>query len=246
MVDKYTVWLDDVNNHDVGVVLQGPLQVSAPEPEVETVSVPGRNGNLHIYTGSFKNRSGSFGAYLYRKEDVKHALGSVQNWLLGVQGYRRISDGEDIDHYWLGRVVNGAEVAARMNRIAPFTVKLDLKPQHFLASGDEAIELTESGTVYNPTIFASKPLYIVKGSGDVTITVNGQAMQFTGLGTYIYSDTIYFDTDSGAAYTPDATDTAANSRTNALGNYDLVGGTNEITIEGDVSLLQIIPRWWEL
>lgn len=246
MADKYKIWLDDVSNADVGVVLQGSLRVSAPEPDVETVSVPGRNGDLHIYKGSYKNRLGTFDAYVYRKDGVKHYLSTTQNWLLGGQGYRRISDSEDIDHYWLGRVVNGAEVAARMNRIAPFLVKLDLKPQHFLVSGEETIELTASGTVYNPTNFASQPLYIVKGSGDVTITVNGQSMKFTSLGTYIYSDTIYFDTDSGAAYTPDATDTTANSRTTALANYDLVGGMNTITIEGDVTSLQIVPRWWEL
>lgn len=240
------IWINRISNKDVGVVMQGALNVSAPTPEVETITVPGRNGDLHIYTGAYKNRAGSFGAYLYDKNNVKSAIGAVQNWLIGSHGYQRIVDSDDLDHYWLGRVVNGAEVAARMNRIAPFTVKLDMKPQRFLASGDEPIAMTESGAIHNPTNFASQPLYIVKGTGDVTITVNGQEMKFTWLGTYIYSDTIYFDADSGAVYTPDATDTTANSRTTAKDNYELVSGDNEITIEGDVEYLQIIPRWWEL
>ena len=240
------LWISGVSNKDVGVKLQGEFVVSAPVPVVDTVKVPGRNGDLHIYTGAYENRTGKIDAYVFNKDNVKGVFGAVQNCLLGNLGYQRIVDGDDLEHYWLGRVVNGAEVAARINRIAPFSLKFDLKPQHFLTLGDDPVFLTENGAIYNPTNFASKPIYSVKGSGDVTVTVNGEKMEFTGLGEYIYADTITFDSESGVAYTPDASDTTPNSRISATGNYSLAVGKNTIDITGNVEYVKIIPRWWEL
>lgn len=240
------LWIAGISNKDVGITLQGDLEISAPVPDVEIVSVPGRNGDLHIYTGAYKNRTGTVPAYIYNKDNVKSLFGAVQSWLLANPGYQKIVDSNDLDHYWLGRVINGADISARINRIAPFSIKFDLKPQHFLVSGDEPITLTESGSVYNPTNFASNPIYVVKGSGDVSVTINGEKMDFFSLGEYIYSDTIYFDTESGAVYTPDEADSTPNSRTSATGNYKLVAGENAVVISGTVESVKIIPRWWEL
>lgn len=245
-MEHHELWLDDVSNNDIGVELQGALVISAPEPRVQTISVPGRNGDLHIYDGSYKNRTGTVGAYVYRPEYVKSAFGSIQKWLLGSQGYRRLTTNDDADHYMMARVVNGAEVAARMQKIAPFTLAFDLMPQRFLTSGEQAIEVTGNITLRNPTEYTSKPIYVIKGSGNVQISVNGSTLNFEGLATpNYYSDIVYYDTETKSAYVPQGSALTVLPPT-VSGELHLVGGENAISLTGDIEYVQIIPRWWEL
>ena len=42
-----------------GICLQKPITFTGAEPDVETIHVPGRNGDLSIYTGAYKNRKGT-------------------------------------------------------------------------------------------------------------------------------------------------------------------------------------------
>ena len=86
---NHKIWLYHVANDEVGIRLQGALEIAAPEPNMTAVTVPGRNGDLHYYDGSYKNRPAGVGAYVYRPEDVKDAFGEIHEWLFGAVGYRR-------------------------------------------------------------------------------------------------------------------------------------------------------------
>lgn len=241
---KKQLWLDNVSNNDAGVVV-GEIRISAPEPEVNTIHVPGRNGDLHIYTGAYKNRKGSASAYLYAKNGgVKTAIVNAQRWLLGAPGYRRLETEDDPYYFMKARVVNGAEIAARMDKLAPFTIQLDLAPQRYLKAGEIPTIFYQNGTLTNTTGYDAEPLYEITGDGTVTVKVNDDTLTVSGLGVYIYSRTMYFDAETGNAYTPDEVN--ANSRVATVGEMKLRSGNNAITIEGNVESVKIIPRWWEL
>lgn len=237
------LWLDNVCNTDVGVTV-GQFNLSAPEPNVDTIKVPGRNGDLHIYDGSYKNRSGSCTAYVYADGGIKGEFAKIQHWLLGSAGYRRLVTDDDQEHFIRARVVNGAEVAARLDKIAPFALKFDCMPMRYLTAGEIPVELKAAATVKNPTFYESKPLYEITGDGTVTIGVNGDTLTVSDLGVYIYPRTMYFDAETGNAYTADEPN--ANIRVTSVGNLFLNSGDNAITIEGSVESVKIIPRWCEL
>ena len=237
------LWLDNVANEDVGVVV-GEFTLSSPIPRVNTIKVPGRNGDLHIYDGSYENRTGSCTAYVYHPDNVKAEMAKVQQWLLGGIGYRRLVTDDDQEHFLLARVTNGAEVAARLNKIAPFPLKFDCMPQRYLTAGEKPIEIKNASVVKNPTAYASAPLYEITGDGTVTVGVNGDTLTVSDLGVYIYPRTIYYDAETGNAYTPE--DANANSRVATVGEMKLRGGDNAITITGTVESVKIVPRWWEL
>ena len=218
--------------------------LSAPEPIVEKISVPGRSGELHIYSGAYKNRQGSCSAYVYHPDNVKAEFGKIQQWLLGAKGYRRLVTDDDPDHFLRAMVVNGAEVAARMNKIAPFVLKFDCAPFRYLSSGEEAIEIKDASEVKNPTLYDAAPIYEIVGDGNVVIGVNDDTLTVNDLGVYIYSRTMYFDAETMNAYTPDTPN--ANDRVSTVGDMKLRGGVNSITITGSVESVKIIPRWCEL
>jgi phage-related protein len=241
---RHQLWLDNISNNDVGVVV-GELTISAPEPDVNTVHVPGRNGDLHIYTGAYKNRRGQANAHLYAKYGgVKTAISNAQKWLIGTPGYRRLETDDDPYYFMKARVINGAEIAARMDKLAPFTIQLDLAPQRYLKAGEIPTIIYQSGTLTNATSYDAEPFYEITGDGTVTIKINDQSITVQGLGINGISRTMYFDAETGNAYTPDVAN--ANNRVETTGDLKLKPGENIITITGNLESVKITPRWWEL
>lgn len=259
---KHNIWLDEVSAEEMGIRLTGALEISAPEMRVETVSVPGRNGDLHIYDGSFKNRTARVGAYVYRKDRVKEAFGEIYKWLLGTVGYRRLVTDDDGEHFMLARVKNGGEIAARLGRLAPFEIEFDCKPQRFLRSGEETVftvTADNSGEVFfNPTAFPAKPLvHIVMPTaalfpdmtGNGTLSIGDSVIEIKEMrrgGEYDVNEA-YFDAETQSAYVyTGGVMTNLNRYFYSPSGLSFAGGDQAITVSGDITLAEITPRWWEV
>jgi phage-related protein len=139
---KYDLWFDGQSGHDIGIRMQGGLALSCPVPRVQTFQIPGRNGDLHISDGTFENRVASADCYVYKKDQVERAFRAIYAWAFGSGEYRRLVSDEDPEHYLMARVANGADVAAKVKAMAPFSLQFDCMPQRFLTSGDAPIVLT--------------------------------------------------------------------------------------------------------
>lgn len=234
----YTLSLDSVSCESVGIRLQGALDIAPAVPRLETVSVPGRNGDLHYYDGSYENRSAEVGAYVYAPEDVKTKFGKINEWLFGAFGYRRLETNDDSTHYMLARVANGATVEARINKIAPFRLEFDCKPQRFLRSGEQAFTVSTNGTYTNPTIFSARPLYKLTGTGNGSLTIGAYSADFMGIDGYLY-----YDAETENAYKGS---TNQNAKVYAPSGLPFGGGDQIVNITGGITSVEILPRWWEL
>lgn len=237
MVD-YEIWIDGVSNKEAGVVMQGAVEISPAVPRVETVEIPGRNGDLHFWDGSYENRTATVGAYVYQQDFVKTAFSRVNQWLLSSVGYRKLATDDDAEHYMLARVVNSAEIAARIRRIAPFEIEFDCKPQRFLTIGDESIIIDKNKTIDNPTIFASKPIYKINGSGAGNLFIGAYALYVSNIDGYVY-----YDAETQMAYKGSVN---KNSTVNAPNGLPFEGGSQAVNFTGGITSVEIIPRWWEL
>ena len=247
LLEKHKIWLDDVSNQDIGLVLQGPFRLSAPVPKVTKISIPGRNGDLHYYDGSYENRVGEVGCYLYRDSDVKKAFGEVHNWLFSNLGYRRLETSDDADHFMLARPINGADMMPRINRLSPFDLSFDCKPQRFLKIGEEPVIFTKPAdvsevtvTIENPTVFTSKPLYKLTGSGEGRFLIGVHGVMIVDM-----DGDIYFDAETESAYRGSENMNSKFMFT-VSDSLEIQGGKQEITIGGGITQVEIIPRWWEL
>lgn len=237
-MDDYTLTFDGVSNEDVGIKLQGALSLSAAVPKVSTVVIPGRNGALHYYDGTFENRAASVGAYVYKPNFVKEMFGVVNNWLFGSFGYRVLETSDDPEHYMLARVKNGATVEARLQKLAPFTLSFDCMPQRFLNTGKGTIVINKNTSITNPTKYAALPLYKINGTGSGTLTIGAQTANFTALDGYVY-----YDAETENAYKGTVN---KNNTVNAPGGLPFDGGQQIINISGGITSVEITPRWWEL
>lgn len=98
---------------------------------------------------------------------------------MSVRGYRKLETSNDPNCFWMARVESGAQIEPRLNRLAPFEISFDCKPQKFVKSGLSAINTTNGGKIYNEYGFETQPLFTIRlkagnhnnreGSGTVTI-----------------------------------------------------------------------------
>jgi len=238
-MDEYWIAINDIKSNELGVVLQKPLSLSAPVADVTTVKVAGRNGDLHYFSGSYKNRTAKAEAYVYSDSNVEEYIGQINSWLFSSLGYLKLESSGDPDHFLMARISNGADVESRLEKLAPFEVKFDCKPQRFLNSGLLDIVLEEEETIENPTMFDALPWIYVQGTGAGTLTIGTKTVEFLDL-----VGEIVLDTETNNAYTPEQGN--LNHKIRASEFPIIAPGENIVTFTGGVSRVIITPRWWEL
>lgn len=261
---------DGINSMDAGVFITGEAVYNAPAREIEMVPIPGRNGDLAIDQGRYENIDITYpaGAYGSDQPGFAEKIRKFRNELASRYSYVRLIDEYHPDEYRLAVFKDGLEVnPTSYSQAGEFNITFNCKPQRFLLSGEEPIDLyqkevltdhnlipitTETGaefelnsmggTVINPTLNESKPLIIAPKSGSVRI--GNQNITIGGDG----KDKIYIDTDSMEIY-----------KVNSAGAREPAGDLvifepnafpvippGEVSFASSISEIEIIPRWWIL
>lgn len=218
-----------------------------PEKDMETVSVPGRNGDLIINMGRWKNVEVTYGAAIGTKifENYKGIIQKLQE----NQGYQRLEDSIDQDIYRMGYFAGDmkGKMEGRQKAVT-FDITFFCKPQKFLISGETPVEFTadtpvDSRILVNPSAQAAKPMILVSGSGSGEISVGEITVVIHDL-----TDPIYLDCETMNAYAVNGSGvyTNKNSAIYAPEFPVLMPGTTAISWTGGVDRVTITPRWWTL
>ena len=232
-----TFYLDGIDAQSAGIYLQKPIVFSEAVPNIESKTIPGRNGDLIFETGSYKNRSGSASCFCLQ-EDVEGAVSSAGRFLMRKKGYRRLETSDDPNHYWMARVENSPQMEMRIRVLAPFDISFDCKPQRFLKSGENAVVFTASGSLSNQYGQVALPLITLYGQGAGTLTIGSCVVEVIEL-----DEVLFLDSDTQNAYNNNGNQ---NMNINAPTFPTLPDGETQITFSGGIERVEIVPRWWEL
>lgn len=227
----------NICSKDYKVYISGSGVYDAPELEYNTVSVPGRNGDLIISSDKYSNINVKYPAFI--KDDFKDNLAKLRSALLSTKGYARLSDTYNPDEFRIGYFGGGISVKARkQNDAGEFDLVFNCKPQRFLWSGTMEQKIESGSSIYNPTRFDSKPLITVTGYG--TLTVNDETIVIANAYPFIVIDTEIQDCYSGTA-------NANGAVTFNSGDFPLLkGGPNGISYTNTITKVTVVPRWWFL
>lgn len=235
MPDHY-FWLDGIRSDDMGIYLQSPIEFSSAVRRVETISITGRSGDLHISDGSFENVTGTATCYLLERY-VGHALDRLGTFLGLESGYRRLETSYEPDIYRMARITGAPGSAVRMGLLNPFTIEFDCMPQKFLLSGEYPIIVTKTQHIHNDYMPAA-PLIRVYGDSAGSIAVNGVTIQIQDIDGYM-------DIDCGIQNAYKESENM-NASINAPSFPVFNHGDNTVGFSGGITQLQITPRWWTL
>ena len=228
---------DEEDSRNYGVYISGQAVFDAPARRGSQIQIPGRSGNLHLDENSFDDLTLTYPAFIVREFDDN--VRRLRNMLLSKKGFLRLSDSYNADEFRLARYSGDFDVSPTAAlKEGRFDLEFDCHPQRYLLSGRETTTLTASGSITNPTLFASLPLIRIYGTGTV------------GIGSYsvkINTANVYTDIDCDIQDAYKGT-VNCNNYIELSGNKFpvLAPGANGITLGTGISRVEITPRWWRL
>ena len=223
------------STHDFGIWISGESTFSAPERNVESQEVAGRNGSLLFDKGNFKNMTVKYPAFI--KEGMPNKIRDFLNFAGSQIGYQRLEDTYHPYEYRMGRFKPNMTIdsSGYMNRSGKFTLEFDCKPQRFLKSGEEITTLEADGVILNRTLQNAKPLLRVYGTAGA-IEIGAETIEISAIDDYVDIDCEIMDAYKGAVN--------CNGNISFTDDIVLSPGDNNISLSGGITKIEITPRWF--
>lgn len=241
MDNTKTFTFDGQTSSTYGVFISGDSVYNAPPRSYELVDIPGRNGQLVIDYGRFENIEVTYPAFIIGDDQSTFAtkVSDFRNMICSRIGYKKLSDTYHSNEFRMAIYQSGLEVEPTYyNGVGQFELTFNCKPQRFLTSGETKTTLTSGNAINNPTLFPSKPLFEVVGSGTLTVGTIAIAISESG--------TKYIDCDTMECYAISGGIPVSKNDKIALTDFpELAPGNTTISWTGLTSV-KCTPRWWKL
>jgi len=230
---------NNISSDDLHLIVEHHPYFPIPERKMEIISVPGRSGDIIISQDAYENVVQSYDlAFIGLEETLPVEVRAVMEWLYRPTGYARLEDSYNPDTFRLAYYQGGGDIENRFNTLGRATVQFNCKPQRFLKTGEWPISAQNGMKLGNPSICTAKPLIAIKGTGAATLTVGGNTVSISDIGTEID-----LDCESQSAYYGS---TNKNNVISLSGSFpELKEGETTISWTGNgVTEVLITPRWW--
>lgn len=227
-----------------GIHVETPPVYATPERDYEVVHIPGRNGDLVIDNGSYKNVTRKYSISVGEIDGNFTTLAAgVSEWLHSASGYARLEDSYESDYFRLAYYVADSEMENLFHQAGKMLIEFNCKPARFLKAGERAVPFTTDGSISNPTFQKSFPKLTVVVSGSGTLTIGDQTITISGLTN---STRMVIDSELQDVY-EEGSLTNLNSKVSFSDGFPLLSpGVNTITFTGSITSVEVIPRWWIL
>ena len=217
------VW-KGIHSNEKGLKIISLPNITTPEKREEKIIIPGRDGYLTQSDGSYEGevKPVEFDYFDDRFDDIKQ-------WLTGSG---EVIFSNEPDRYYKARIINKLDLARVLEKFHSGIIQFDCQPFGYLQ--DELIEITNSTTIYNQANVNSQPYIKIYGNGYATLKINNEVIKLTNI-----SDYIELDSEMMECY-------KSNVPLNHLmiGNFPIFQvGENNISWTGNISKIEIIPRW---
>lgn len=247
--------IDERSLRDYGIWINGSGALKGAAPDVTTVSIPGRSGDLVYDNERFENITIEYPCvmrdHMLNKGITNYGwqnFFSFRNFLYSDRGYRKLVDTYRTDGFRMGRITGALSPSDIYwdDDAGYFTLKFDCKPQFFLNSGEERITVTGSSKSFEEraAMYAS-PLIDVYGSG--VFTIDSGHIFIIDPNPY---DAITLDFElSEAYYGEDINCNQYVHLNNLTGDYPKIKGTGftiHMSAGSEITKLVVQPRWWSL
>lgn len=226
---------------EFGIYISGQKSFKAPEKDYEEIEVPGKNGTLILSKGRYKNVTIPYPAFI--RENFAENAQNAKEWLFGAEGYQRLEDDYNPDVFRLAYFAGPIDFSMRfLNKSGEMTLSFNCKPQKYLKSGEQAIEVTNGGVVTN-NWKPAMPLITVYGDSAGVLKVGDISVQIKSL-----TDQITLDCEVLNAYRQVGEGAPENKNLTIYAPEFpvLPTGDTVITWTGGITKVEIIPRWWTL
>lgn len=234
------ITFNGITSKSLGIEVEVPPNYEIAERIYNVVPLPGRNGDLVEDTGAFKNVVREYAVSIGEVGGNHTALaGKIAQWLYSSSGYVRLEDSYEPDYVKMARYVGTNPLENIMQQAGRMILQFDRKPQRFLKSGQTAVVFNKTGTITNPTYMTAKPYIDIHGNGNGSVTIGNHTINLTNI-----IDMITVNSDIEDVYKGPVN---MNMNAKIINGFPLLhpGNTN-ISFNGGVTAVYIVPNWWVL
>ncbi len=231
-----------IRSSDMGLRIESKEVFSAPEYEVDFLSIPGRHGDLIAGDGRFPNAQVTYSVFLPAKSvtELSQKITAVKGWLYSnLNSYHTLSDTYDTEFTRKAVYAGKLDIEDELNRIGVFTISFSCLPFRYSVAGEKSQLVGNGKSLTNPYPFQSYPLIRVVGDGEGTLTIqsadSNATWTFTDIDEYVEIDSEMMNCYKG---TEPKNDTVAGD-----GFPILNPGENTFSFSGGIKGISVFPRW---
>lgn len=156
-----------------GLRVTSDYVINSTGNDVETVSVPGRDGDLLISKNRLKSVTIELPCTVLSSRKLTDAESDISNWL-NVDGYKDLTLSWDPDFIYRSAFIETFEIASLMRQFGKVKLNFLTYPVKFYKQGRTTQTLSNGATVNGIGNVNAKPIITLVGSGDCTLTINGR------------------------------------------------------------------------
>lgn len=232
-------YFDGLKSLDFGLYIAEKNTYDSPSRDVTFESVPGRNGDLIIDNDRYSNIPIKYKTSIIVPKDklwnFNDTVRKIKNWLLLNHGYYVLFDSYDPDYFRYASCNETMNFNQDTKDVGSVEITFNCKPFKYSFEGQKTVTFTDSGIIRNLQVFPSLPYIKIFGQGDVTLYVNSEAFNFKNIDEYIEIDSETMNAYKGAQ--------PQNFKMESLDFPKFQHWDNSISWSGNVTKLEIIPRW---
>lgn len=245
-----TITYNGVSTDSLGIRVWTFPAYEYPEKDVTAVHIPGRNGDVLIDTGAYKNVTRTYSisiAQIKRNMSYRDMAHTISSWLHSADGYARLEDSYEPGIFRLAAYSEQNNVENILNEAGTASISFNCKPQRYLVEGEQVLTINSSGAyIKNKTSYESLPLIKITMSGaSSTLSIGAYEVQIVNLsaGSVLYVDSELKDS---YLYSGNNIQNGNNKTIMPSGFPRLVPGNNRINWTSGISKIEVTPRWWTI
>lgn len=220
---------------DLGLTMIKTYDIPIFKKKIEFVEIEGRNGVLTIDTNSYEDSQISLSFNAKYDSDFNENITKIKGLLNNIED-NKLYFSDNLDGFYF---VKNVDYPSNLQRVLKkglaFSLNFNIAPFFYLNQGQKTITITnKTSTLYNPGTIYSEPYLKIFGFGNIQLTINDTTFTISNVNEYVEIDCELFVCNKASE----------NKGNDMVGNYPkLKTGVNNISWSGNISKIDIIPKW---
>lgn len=227
-------------SHEMELNIDAETSQTSPGYDIEFVEVQGRDGDQAVDNERLLPFRYPIRVFLQPDvNDIHLASSKISQWLKSDIRYKPLMVSWDPEYVYSAIFFEQFDIENMLPKFGRIALNFKCHPVKYALSGQEKRTFQNGTAIFNPENRVAKPLIEISGSGDIKLKNNGQDwLILKGV-----DGSISIDSRNMSAFKGNS---AAFDKVNA--NIKPVfpvlnTGSNEITWTGNLTKLEITPRW---
>lgn len=224
-------------NTEFGLKVAEGKKITTSSPDVERITVAGRDGELLISNNRLNSAELSFPVnFVKEKGLIATKVYRISEWL-SVAGYKDLTISYDPDFIYRAAYLETFSIEETMRQFGKTTINFVCYPVKLYKQGRVKQALMNGATVNGIGNVNAKPIITLRGSGDCTLTINGRKTKLRGV-----QNSIVLDMQANQVYSGNlpAWDKVVRSPEFQMPYLDY--GRNLISWDGNFTA-EMVPNW---